>query len=67
MGFTTALLSVVVLLWQQSQTRARRADRTARRAAETVSDVDWYRRLAQLKERWSPRRVELEKFSISRH
>jgi hypothetical protein len=65
-GVTTALLSMLVLLWQQSQTRSRRAQKTARKAAESVSDVDWYKRLNQLKERWSPVRVELEKRSISR-
>ena len=46
---------------------ASKADKAARRAAETLSDVDWQTRLMDLKERWNPSRVELEKFQISKH
>lgn len=81
MGLTTAILSILLLWWQQSQSRARpadkllsrHADRAARRATEaartateTVSDLDWQKRLIRLKNRWTPGRVELEKVSISR-
>lgn len=85
-GLGTALVSLAILLWQQSQSRSRteemrartrdmgrRADkasrqatRLGRRATETVSDIDWQQRLMQLRERWTPGRVELEKISIPR-
>jgi hypothetical protein len=76
LGLGTALLSLAVVLWQQSQSRSRmdearsridarkrwgrkeasrRADKASReamkfgrRAAQTVSDVDWQQRLEQL-------------------
>jgi hypothetical protein len=75
MGLTTALLSMLVVLWQQTQTRSRRAsrraghhaDKTASRASQAMSDADWHKRLTKLKERWTPGRLELEKISISRH
>jgi hypothetical protein len=67
MGVTTAMLSLLLLMWRQSQERSRRATKKARRASASVSDVDWQKRLMKLKERWSPRRLELEKVSISRH
>jgi hypothetical protein len=66
MGLTTALLSVLALLWQQSQARSKDTSKRVRRRAESVSDVDWQKRLSKLKERWNPRRLELEKISISR-
>jgi hypothetical protein len=70
LGLSAALASSLIVMWQQSRARhtdkaARKANRTARHAAEAVSDVDWYQQLAQLKQRWSPKRVELEKTWIS--
>jgi hypothetical protein len=67
MGLTTAMLSLLLLVWRQSQTRSRRASKTARHATGQLSDVDWQKRLMHLKERWSPSRLELEKIQISRH
>jgi hypothetical protein len=67
MGFTTAMLSLLLLVWRQSQARSRRGSKTARHATESLSDVDWQKRLMHLKERWSPSRLELEKIQISRH
>ncbi len=67
MGLTTAMLSLLVVLWRQSQMRSRTASKKARHASESLSDVDWQKRLTKLKERWSPSRLELEKFQISRH
>jgi hypothetical protein len=67
MGLSTAILSILVILWQQSQARSRRAEHTTRRAVDTLSDLDWQHRLMKLKERWNPGRLELEKISISRH
>lgn len=83
-GLSTALISVLLLVWQQSRSRSGASDRiqpvrsrassaldrttrSARGAAQTISDIDWQTRLAHLKERWTPTRVELEKTSISRH
>jgi hypothetical protein len=60
MGLTTAAVSIMLILWQQAQARSRRAEKV-------VSDVDWQKRLQNLKQRWTPLRVELEKTSISRH
>jgi hypothetical protein len=61
MGLTTAMLSIVLLIWQQVQSR-----RAVRQATHAVSDGDWYKRLARVRKRWSPARLEREKFSISR-
>jgi hypothetical protein len=58
-GLLATALSIAVILWQKSRSGQKRP-------IETVTDVDWQHRLANLKERWSPRRVEMEKFSISR-
>ncbi|MDQ6673954.1 MAG: hypothetical protein M3069_24950 [Chloroflexota bacterium] len=81
-GLTTALLSILLLLWQQAQARSRqpdsvvarqgkkagkRADKAVARAAEAVSEIDWRQRLTALKKHWNPSRMELEKISISRH
>ena len=83
-GLSTALLSVLALLWQQSRSRnassvaprdarsradriMRRTDKAARQAAQKISEADWQDRLARLKARWDPRRLELEKRSITRH
>jgi len=70
-GLSTVLLSIAVLLWQQSQARSRRDLRStsrsaSRQARQAVSDIDWQRRLMRLKERWTPGRLEREKISISR-
>ncbi len=78
-GLSTALLSVLVLLWQQSRSRSKaaaaraRADKTGRRtgkaarqAIQMISETDWQERLARLKARWDARRLELEKRSITR-
>jgi hypothetical protein len=78
-GLGTALLTLAVVIWQQSQARsreqeaAREAARTAReartvgrRAIDSISDVDWMARLQHLRDLWNPTRVELEKVSIPR-
>jgi hypothetical protein len=62
-GLGTAVASILLLVWQQSQQRARQADKVVSRKAE----VDWQKRLTKLKDRWSPGRLELEKILISRH
>jgi hypothetical protein len=67
MGLTTAMLSLLLVLWRQSQMRSKTATKKARRATESLSDVDWQKRLMKLKNYWSPGRLELEKFQISRH
>jgi len=74
MGMTTALMSILLILWRQKQSRSaktsksvsKRADKAAQRANEVVGDADWQKRLSKLKERWDPSRLELEKVSISR-
>jgi len=45
----------------------RQADKAARRAAQSMSEVDWQKALLDLKDRWNPTRLELEKYQISRH
>jgi hypothetical protein len=77
MGLGTALLSLAVVLWQQSQSRSRadearsrargashRATKAGRRAADSLSDLDWQQRLMALRELWNPGRLELEKVSL---
>jgi hypothetical protein len=59
-GLLATALSIGVILWQKSRTQPKTP-------VQAVTDADWQQRLANLKERWSPGRVELEKFSISRH
>jgi len=66
-GLTTAVLPILVFMWQKSQARSRRIENAPRRAVESLSELDWQHRLMKLKERWNPGRVELEKVSISRH
>jgi hypothetical protein len=78
-GIGTVLVPLALVLWRASQSRSRpepigraermgrEADKAARRAAQTMSDVDWQKRLARLKENWNPSRLELEKIQISRH
>jgi len=79
-GVGTALLSLAIVLWQQSQARqrddirhqarskadkaSRQANKAGRRAAESLSEFDWQDRLTQLRDLWNPSRVELEKVSI---
>lgn len=76
-GVGTGLLTLALLLWQRSQSshtdvqsRSRdargRAEKMRRRAAQTVSDTDWQNRLQQLKDRWTPGRIALERKSIPR-
>jgi hypothetical protein len=60
-GAAASLLPITLLLWRMLQSRASRGP------VETATDADWQKRLMMLKERWSPRRLELEKVSISRH
>ena len=67
MGLTTAVLPILVFMWQKSQARSRRIENAPRRAVDSLSELDWQHRLMKLKERWNPGRVELEKISISRH
>ena len=47
-------------MWQKGRQQSRKQ-------VEAVAGADWQHRLTSLKERWSPRRLEMEKFSISRH
>jgi len=69
-GLGTALLSLALILWKQSQARpqteetSRQARKMGKRAAENVSDADWMERLQHLRDLWNPARVELEKISI---
>jgi len=76
-GLTTALISILVILYQQAQARQRQADKmvskqskkagkAAGRASDAVSDLDLQKRLSALKKRWDPSRLELEKMSLSR-
>jgi hypothetical protein len=61
-GLGTAVLSILLIIWQQSQQRPRQAEKAVTRKA----DVDWQKRLNKLKDRWTPGRLELEKISLSR-
>jgi hypothetical protein len=45
---------------------SKQASKYGRKAAQAVADSDWQERLMQLKERWNPSRLELEKMSIPR-
>ncbi|HEY1292608.1 MAG TPA: hypothetical protein VGJ60_05890 [Chloroflexota bacterium] len=69
-GLGTALLSLALIVWKQSQTRSRTEEtsqqvrKAGKRAAESVSDADWMERLQHLRDLWNPTRVELEKISI---
>jgi len=74
-GLGTALLTLAVVLWQQSQARsheeqpaqaASEARKMGKRAVDSVSDVDWMERMQRLRDLWNPARVELEKISIPR-
>jgi len=61
MGMLAAAASAGLVLMQQIQKQR------PQRLVETVSDADLQKRLTHLKKRWDPRRLELEKVSISRH
>jgi len=45
---------------------SKHASKMGRKAADTVSELDWQQRLMALRELWTPGRVELEKVSIPR-
>jgi hypothetical protein len=64
MGMLAAMLSTGVMIARQMQQQRGKA---MKRGAAAMSDADLQKRLHALKERWNPGRVELEKFSISRH
>jgi hypothetical protein len=77
LGLGTALLSIVLVLWQQSQSRGRteeakgraekaskQASKKGRQAMDTVSEFDWQQRLMQLRDFWNANRIEMEKVSI---
>jgi hypothetical protein len=51
---------------RRAEKTSRQANKFGRKAAHAVSETDWQQRLVQLKERWNPGRVELEKISIPR-
>jgi hypothetical protein len=69
MGVGTALISLAVLLWQQSQrsrsrqdevrsrvdSRSRDVRKAGRKAVDAVNDIDWMERLALLRELWNER------------
>jgi hypothetical protein len=61
MSLLAAATSAALVLMQQAQKQR------PERLIESLSDADLQKRLAQLKKRWDPRRLELEKVSISRH
>jgi len=62
MGVAAALVSTGLMIGRQVQRQ-----RTLKRARSAMSDADWQKRLIALKGRWHPRRLELEKISISKH
>jgi hypothetical protein len=77
LGLGTVLLSIAVLLWQQSQSRSRaeeargraqkaskQASKKGRKAVEAVSDIDWQQRLMQLRDFWNANRIEMERVSL---
>jgi hypothetical protein len=64
-GLGTVLLGIAALAWQQSQARSRSQTRT-HTAADTIKELDWQQRLMELKERWTPARIDLERISIPR-
>ena len=60
-GLAATLVSVCLVVLRQALLRQPRS------RAQHVTEADWQQRLIALKERWSPRRLEMKKFSISRH
>lgn len=67
LGVLAALASTALVLVRRLQGQGKRPTQAAKHTAQTISDADWQKRLIQLKERWTPHRLELEKVSISRH
>ena len=65
-GSLAALVPLGLVVWRRMST-ARRYDGTLQRVAEPITETDWQHRLLALRERWTPRRLELERFSITRH
>src|SRR5262245_30156785 len=59
-GLLATLLPMAIILWQQQRRSSQK------HAVVAVTDADWQGRLSALKERWSPRRLEMERVSISR-
>ena len=59
-GLAATLASIGLVMWQKGRQQSRKQ-------VEAVADADWQHSLMALKERWSPGRLEMEKFSISRH
>jgi hypothetical protein len=74
MGLTTAAISLLALWWQESQSRARRAEQRlsrgarkgSRRAAKRLSDAEWQARLEHVKARWNPARLAAENVPLPR-
>jgi len=66
-GLLAALLSTALVMWRQTRAQSSSTRRKVQKPIENMSDADWQKRLIALKQRWSPRRVELEKVSISPH
>jgi hypothetical protein len=60
MGAAASLLPIALVLWRMTRSKPSRRE-------QIMHDHDWQQRLVALKERWSPKRLELEKTSISRH
>jgi hypothetical protein len=60
-GLAATLASVCLVVLRQALMRKPSS------RVQHVTDADWQQRLITLKERWTPRRLEMEKFSISRH
>jgi hypothetical protein len=60
-GAAATLVPIGLVIWRQLTARQSRS------GVQTLTEADWQRRLMALKDRWHPRRVEMEKFSISRH
>ena len=62
MGLGTALLTLAIVLWQQSQSSRSRTERVQRK----LSDREWQQRLMELRDRWNPSRIEFERISLPR-
>jgi hypothetical protein len=60
MGLAAAVASALLVLLKNVQSQH------PERAIERISDADFQKRLFALKQHWDPRRLELEKVSISR-
>jgi hypothetical protein len=71
-GLGTVLLPLTILIWQQLRSRSRmeevrargrKASRRGRHTAEALTDADWQQRLLELRERWSPARLDLDRLT----